>query len=228
MLNCQHMLDGMIPKHHQDLFATPAFTAQGLSAMLVSPGNGSCRHHRFARTLARCHSKQWVPGRLIGLGVRSFRLKIVQQNPFLLWIVKNNGFVIIKYLWFVNFKYIFKKKIIKLRKTFFQLIYTFSRVDPTGRDMKKISRPLYHVHFTVIHTNSRHNTMIRHFLWSTTIELVLFGCLFICIGVVLCHNALFSTVFTIAAKILTLAKLIQLFLLISGHERNPVASGPFY
>ena len=52
--------------------------------MLVSPGNGSCCHHRFARALARCHckhGKQWVPGRLIGLGVRSFRLKILQQNP---------------------------------------------------------------------------------------------------------------------------------------------------
>ena len=106
MLNWQHLLDGMIPKHHQDLFATPAFPAQGLSTMLVSPGKGLCRHHRFARALARCHCK-WVPGRLIGLGVRSFRLKILQQTPFLLWIVKSNGFLIIKYLWFVNFKYTF-------------------------------------------------------------------------------------------------------------------------
>ena len=85
------------------IFATPAFPAQGLSAMLVSPGKGSCRHHRFARALARSHCKHWVPGRLIGLGVRSYRLKILQQNPFLLWIVKNNGFLIIKCLWFVNF-----------------------------------------------------------------------------------------------------------------------------
>ena len=52
-----------------------------VSAMLVSQGKGPCRHHRFARALARCHCKQWVPGRLIGLGVRSFRLKILQQNP---------------------------------------------------------------------------------------------------------------------------------------------------
>ena len=81
MLNWQHLLDGMIPKHHQDLFSTPAFPAQGHSAMLVSPGKGSCRHHRFARALARCHCKQRVPGRLIGLGVWSFRLKILQQNP---------------------------------------------------------------------------------------------------------------------------------------------------
>ena len=64
-------------------FTTPAFPAQGLSAMLVSPGKGSCRHHRFARALARCHCKQWVPGRLIGLGVRSFRFQILQQNPIL-------------------------------------------------------------------------------------------------------------------------------------------------
>ena len=78
MLNWQHLLDGMIPKHHQALFSTPAFPAQGLSAMLVSPGKGSCRHHRFARALARCHCKQRVPGRLIGLGVRSFRLEILQ------------------------------------------------------------------------------------------------------------------------------------------------------
>ena len=63
--------------------------------MLVSPGKGSCRHHRFARALARCHCKQWVPGRLIGLGVRSFRLKILQQNPIFVRIVKNNGFLII-------------------------------------------------------------------------------------------------------------------------------------
>ena len=61
MLNWQHMLDGMIPKHHQDLFATPALPAQGLSAMLVSPGKGSCRHHMFARALACCHCKQWFP-----------------------------------------------------------------------------------------------------------------------------------------------------------------------
>ena len=53
---------------------------QGLSEMLVSPGKGSCGHHRLARVLARCHCKQWVPGRLIGLGVRSFRLKILQQS----------------------------------------------------------------------------------------------------------------------------------------------------
>ena len=51
------------------------------SAMLVSPGKGSCRHYRFARALARCQCKQWVPGRLIRLGIRSFRLKILQQNP---------------------------------------------------------------------------------------------------------------------------------------------------
>ena len=77
MLIWQHLLDGMISKHHQDLFATHAFLAQGLSAMLVSPGTGSCSHHRFARALARCHCKQLVPGRLIGLGVRSFRLQIL-------------------------------------------------------------------------------------------------------------------------------------------------------
>ena len=47
----------MIPKHHHALFANADFPAQGLSAMLVSPGKGkvSCRHHRFARALARCH-----------------------------------------------------------------------------------------------------------------------------------------------------------------------------
>ena len=81
MLNWQHLLDGMIPMHHQDLFAIPTFPAQGLSMMLVSPGKGSCRHYRFPRALARCHWKQWVPGRLIGLGVRSFRVEILQENP---------------------------------------------------------------------------------------------------------------------------------------------------
>ena len=54
-----------------------------------------------------------------------------------------------KYLWFVNFKYIFKKKKQIKKKYFFQLIYTFSRVNPPGRDMKKfitsiVSRPFHH------------------------------------------------------------------------------------
>ena len=69
--------------------------------------------------------------------------------------MKIDGYLIIKYLWFVNFKCIFKKKI--RTKQLFQLIYTFLRVNPPGSDMKnKISRPLYPVHFTVIHTNSGH------------------------------------------------------------------------
>ena len=90
-------------------FATHAFPAQGLSAMLVSPGKGPCRHHRFARALAPCHCKQWVPGRLIGLGGRSFRLKILQQNPTFVMNCENLWVLIIKYIWFVNFKCIFKK-----------------------------------------------------------------------------------------------------------------------
>ena len=35
-------------------------------------------------------------------------LKLYSKTSFLLWIVKNNGFLIIKCIWFVNF-YIFKK-----------------------------------------------------------------------------------------------------------------------
>ena len=144
MLNWQHLLDGMIPKHQQHHFATPAFPAQGLSAMLVSPGKGSCRHHRFARALVRCPCKQWVPGRLIG----HLDLTFYSKTPFLLWIVNNNGFLIIKYLWFVKFKYI-SKKIIKSRK------------DLIRPDMiwKELSRPLYHIHFTLIHTNSPYNVV---------------------------------------------------------------------
>ena len=158
MLNWQHMLDGMIPKHHQDLFAPPTFPAQGPSAMLVSPGKGLCRHHRFARALAR-HCKQWVPGWLIGIRVRSFRLKFDSKTPFLLWIVKNNVFLIIRYLWFANFKYIFKKKI-KLRKnSSFNWFTPFQVLIPPDVIWKKISRPLYHVHFIVIHTNSRHKVL---------------------------------------------------------------------
>ena len=42
--------------------------------MLISPGKGPCRHHRFARGFAHCHCKQWVPDRLIG--VNSFRHKL--------------------------------------------------------------------------------------------------------------------------------------------------------
>ena len=71
-------------------FCDPAFPAQGISTMLVSPGKGSCRHHRFAGGLARC--KQWVPGRLIGLGIRSFRLKLFQQNPIFCELWKIMGF----------------------------------------------------------------------------------------------------------------------------------------
>ena len=68
----------------------------------------------------------------------------------------NNGFLIIKYLWFDNFKYRFKKKI-KLRKNssfnWFTPFHVLIRPDVIW---KNLSRPLYHVHFTVIHTNSRH------------------------------------------------------------------------
>ena len=106
----------MIQKHHQDLFATPVFPAQGLHVMLVSPGKGSCRHHRCARAWARCHCKQWVPGRLIGLGVRSFRLKILQQNPIFVmncerWWVFNNKIPMI-----FQFQIYILKKNIKSRK----------------------------------------------------------------------------------------------------------------
>ena len=113
------------------------------------PGKGSCCHHRFARALARCHCKQWVPGRLIRLGVRSFRLKIL-QTPFLLWIVKNSGFLIIKYIWFVNFKCIYKK--IKLRKnSSFNWFTSFHMLIRPDVIWKNLSHPLHHVHFTVTH-----------------------------------------------------------------------------
>ena len=83
MLNWQHLLDGMIPKHHQDLFANPAFSGTGPSRDAGFVGK---RLVSFARALARCHCKQWVPGRLIGLGVRPCTLQILQQNPiFELW-----------------------------------------------------------------------------------------------------------------------------------------------
>ena len=127
----------MIPKHHQDLFATIAFPAQGLSAILALPGKGSCRHHRFARALARCHYKQWVPGRLIGLGVRSFRLNILHQIPIFVMNCENNGFLIIN-AYDLSISNIYFKKIIKLGKH--SSFNCFSRVNH------------------VIHTNSRHNT----------------------------------------------------------------------
>ena len=126
--------------------------------MLVSPGKGSCRHYRFARALARCHCKQWVPGRLIGLGVRSFRLKILQQN--LIFVMNCEKY------WVFNHKipmfcqlqiYIYLKKMIKLRKNssfnWFTPFHVLIRPDVIW---KTVSRPLYHVHFTVIPTNSRH------------------------------------------------------------------------
>ena len=113
---------------------------QGLSAMLVSPGKGSCRHHRLARALACCHCKQWVPGRLIGVG--SFRLTILQQNPIFIMNCENNGFLIITYLWFVNFKCIFKKKWIKKKYNFvnwFTPFYVLIRPDVIWK--------IYHVHY---------------------------------------------------------------------------------
>ena len=75
-----------------------------------------------------------------------------------------------KYLWFVNFKYVFKKKVIKLRKNssfnWFTPFHVLIRPDVIW---KKLSRPLYHVHFTVIHTNSRHKYICPpafHRLWE--------------------------------------------------------------
>ena len=71
-------------------------------------------------------------------------------------------FLIIRYVWFANFKYIFKRKIFKLRKNssfnWFTPFHVLIRPDVIW---KKISRPLYHIHFTVIHTNSRHNIQYR-------------------------------------------------------------------
>ena len=169
MLNWQHLLDGMIPKPNQDLFAIPAFPPQGLSAMLVSLGKGSCRHHRFARALARCRCKQWVPGRMIGVGVRSFTFKILQQTeqkPIFLWIVKYNSFLIVKYLWFVNFKYIYLEKNNYIKKnSSFNWVTPFHVLIRPDVIWKKISRPLYHVHFTVLQTNSRHNHSYFPLIW---------------------------------------------------------------
>ena len=69
---------------------------------------------------------------------------------------ENNGLLITKLLWLVNF-FIYLKKIIKLRKNssfnWFTLFHVLIRPDVIW---KKVSRQLYHVHFTVIHTNSRH------------------------------------------------------------------------
>ena len=60
-----------------------------------------------------------------------------------------------KYLWFVNFKYVFKKKKLGKNSSFnwFTPFHVLIRPDVIW---KNLSRPLYHVHFTVIHTNSRH------------------------------------------------------------------------
>ena len=59
--------------------------------------------------------------------------------------MKNNGVLIIKYLWFVNFKYIWKKNTIKLRKNssfnWFTPFHVLIRPDVIW---KKLSRPFYH------------------------------------------------------------------------------------
>ena len=154
------MMGGMIPKHHQDLFATPAFPAQGLSEMLVSPGKGSCHHHRFAHALARWHCKQWVPGRLIGLGVRSFTLNILQENPIFVIDCEKQWVFNHKIPMIYQFQIYTKKK--KLRKNssfnWFTPFHVLIRPDVIW---KNLSRPLYHVHFTVIHTTSRHNRVVQ-------------------------------------------------------------------
>ena len=70
----------------------------------------------------------------------------------MLWIVINKGFWIIKYLWFVNFKYIFK--------------YIFHVLIRPDVIWKNLSRPLYHINFTVIYTNSRHNVRHQVITWA--------------------------------------------------------------
>ena len=100
-------------------FCVPTFPAQVLSAMLVSTGKGSCRHHRFARGLASwlvVIVKSGFPVDWSDSGWGHLDSKFYSKTLYLLWIVKNNCFLITKCIWFVNFKYIYLKKIIKLRK----------------------------------------------------------------------------------------------------------------
>ena len=95
----------------------------------------------------------------IGFPVDWSDLKFYDKTPFLLWIVKNNGFLIIKYIWYVNFKYISKKNKVK-ENIFFNWFTTFLVLIRPNVIWKKLSRPLNHVHFTVIHTNSRHKLVL--------------------------------------------------------------------
>ena len=85
------------------------------------------------------------------------------KTQFLLWIMKNDWSLIIKYLWFVNFN-VHGQKIIKLRKNssfnWFTPFYVLIRPNVIW---KWLSRPLYHVYFTVIHTISRHKSFSPRF-----------------------------------------------------------------
>ena len=78
---------------------------------------------------------------------------------WVLWIVKNNGFLIFnhKIPIICQSQIYIKRIIINLRKnSSFNWFTPFHVLICPDVIWKKISRPLYHVHFTMIQTNSRH------------------------------------------------------------------------
>ena len=80
----------------------------------------------------------------------------------MLWIVKNNGYC---------------EQIIELRKNssfnWFTPVHVLIRPDVIWN---KLSRPLYHVHFTVIHNNSRHTVRKRFHIVAAHEYVVTFAC----------------------------------------------------
>ena len=134
-----------------------------------------CRQHRFARTLAGYHCKQWVPVDWPDSGLGRLDLKFYSKTPLFLWIVKNNG-SLIKNIYDLAISNIYFKKIIEFKKnSSFNWFTPFHVLIRPEVIWKKISRPLYHIHFTVIHTNSRHNINYINMHINTSRLLILIG-----------------------------------------------------
>ena len=93
--------------------------------------------------------------------------------------MKNNGFLIKKYQWCVNFKYILKIIIKSSKNSSFNWFTPFHVLIRPDVIRKNWSRPLYHIHFTVIHTNSWHKHIYIYI--CIYIYIYIYKCIYICI-----------------------------------------------
>ena len=99
-----------------------------------------------------------------------------------------------------------KKKIIKLRKnSSFNWFTPFHVLIRPEVIWKKISRPLYHVHFTGIHTNSRHKCM--YMCIYMYICLYLYAYVYVCICLRM-HVTMYTWLYVCLLCVLILCMLI--------------------